>query len=263
MNKKVLIALAALFVVALIGQFIFSIYSNLIDKSSYTDWISAFCNVVMAGATVGAVLIASNYLAQFTAQEGYKIAIELVNDVFPKHEGLKTVVPLCNTALTIINKVLEQESVSGKEKNILYNTFMDIDLISKEVDLFYEEVKQLLFKIKTYGLHPSSEREYYFDNFIVNVELANLHLKQFVDELKLINKSVDEFYMSRNNGVTRENGVNFYYCDIAMDKIRDELLTSTLNELNASIEQMSSSHKNFIGKDNIITELFKVKRLLF
>lgn len=37
MNKKVLIALAALFVVALIGQFMFSIYSNLIDKSSYTD----------------------------------------------------------------------------------------------------------------------------------------------------------------------------------------------------------------------------------
>ncbi|OVZ86742.1 hypothetical protein CBW54_11400, partial [Yersinia kristensenii] len=214
-------------------------------------------------SAVGAVLIARNYLAQFTAQEGYKIAIELVNDVFPKHEGLKTVVPLCNTALTIINKVLEQESVSGKEKNILYNTFMDIELISKEVNLFYEEVNKLHFKIKTYGLHPSSERGYYFDNFIVNVELANLHLKQFVDELKLINKSVDEFYMSRNNGVTRENSVNFYYRDIAIDKIRDELLTSTLNELNVSIEEMSSSHKNFIGKDNIITELFKVKGLLF
>jgi hypothetical protein len=34
----------------------------------------------MAGATVAAVLTARNYLAQFTAQEGFKIAIALVND---------------------------------------------------------------------------------------------------------------------------------------------------------------------------------------
>ena len=70
--------------VVLFSGFFYSVYTNTIDKSSYTDWISAFCNVVIAGATVGAVITARNYLAQFTAQEGYKLAIKLVNEDFPK-----------------------------------------------------------------------------------------------------------------------------------------------------------------------------------
>lgn len=84
LNKKVIIGLAVFFMLALVGNFFYSIYAKMIDKSSYTDWISAFCNVVMAGATVAAVLTARNYLAQFTAQEGYKLAIHLVNNDFPQ-----------------------------------------------------------------------------------------------------------------------------------------------------------------------------------
>ncbi|HHH2235386.1 TPA: hypothetical protein ACPY5O_004200, partial [Yersinia enterocolitica] len=108
MNKKVLIALAALFVVALIGQFMFSIYSNLIDKSSYTDWISAFCNIIMTGATVVAVVEAKKYLQKSLSQDGYKIALSLLNDKL-----LKT------TLLAgVINKILFLQSYIQNYRNI-------------------------------------------------------------------------------------------------------------------------------------------------
>ncbi|EKD5160980.1 hypothetical protein OR235_004572, partial [Enterobacter cloacae] len=80
-----------LFVLVLFINFFLAIYHNQIDKSSYTDWIAAFCNLIMAGATVSAVITARNYLAQFTAQEGYKIAISLVNDDLLKIKEYKSV----------------------------------------------------------------------------------------------------------------------------------------------------------------------------
>ena len=83
-NKKIFIVLATVFMVAMIGNLFFSICTNNIDKSSYTDWISAFCNVAMAGSTVVAVLTVRNYSAQFTAQKGYKSAVNLVNNEFPQ-----------------------------------------------------------------------------------------------------------------------------------------------------------------------------------
>ncbi|HDL7478351.1 TPA: hypothetical protein PXN76_000446 [Yersinia enterocolitica] len=263
MKKKGLIALSIVMFAVLVGQFIYTIYNNTFEPSSYTDWISAFCNIIMAGATVVAVLVAKNYVAQFTAQEGYKIAIELVNDVFPKHEGLKKVVPLCNTALTIVNKVLEQESVSGKEMFTLKSILSECSSMSENANSVYIEVSKLLFKTKTYGLYPSHEREYYFYNFINNVEIANFELKELVNELKSIIKNTDEFNMCRHNGVARKDGVNFYDRDIVMDNIKGNSLSSLLGRFNATVKQMSSSHKDFIGKDNTITELFKVKGLLF
>ncbi len=100
-------------------------------------------------------------------------------------------------------------------------------------------------------------------NFINNVEIANFELKELVNELKSIIKNTDEFNMCRHNGVARKDGVNFYDRDIAMDNIKGNSLSSLLGRFNATVKQMSSSHKNFIGKDNTITELFKVKGLLF
>ncbi|WP_338629058.1 hypothetical protein [Yersinia intermedia] len=78
--KTLLVFIAFVFIVSLFVQFMLSIRMNLLEKSSYTDWISAFCNVVMVGTAIVAVVEATKYLQKSLSQDGYKIALSLLND---------------------------------------------------------------------------------------------------------------------------------------------------------------------------------------
>ncbi len=252
------------FVAFSIGAVVVMLLDVYVTKGIDSSFVSACMDVVMAGAAVGAVLIARNYLAQFTAQEGYKIAIELVNDVFPKHEGLKTVVPLCNTALTIINKVIEQESISGKEIFTLKSILSKCSSMSEDANSVYKEVSKLLFKTKTYGLYPSNDREYYFYNFINTIDLVSSQLKILAKELDVVKDNIEVFNRFKNQSeVIIIDDMNHDDDAFALNKIKDNLFSRRLDEVDATIKQMFNSHKRFIGKDNTITELFKVKGLLF
>lgn len=179
MNKKVLITFAALFVVALIGQFMFSIYSNLIDKSSYTDWISAFCNVVMAGATVGAVLIARNYLAQFTAQEGYKIAIDLVNNHLLSIKKLKSV----ETDYFKLHDYITSNPIFLPKKSHLSNMKTMIDNVTTQYGIlqqYINKIDKILLQLKTYGIRVSIQKDECFTEIREYLDKANIECNDLI-----------------------------------------------------------------------------------
>lgn len=262
--RQVFIYTTSPFVTFSAGAVVVMLLDVYITKGMDSSFVSACMDVVMAGAAVGAVLIARNYLAQFTAQEGYKIAIELVNDVFPKHERLKTVVPRCNTALTIVNKVIEHESSSEKEVSILKSILSECNRMSEDANSVYREINKLLFKTKTYGLYPSNERDYYFYNFINTVGLVSSELKELANDLGVVYENIEVCRKSKNQAVViTTHDASFDNNALALDRIKNNFLSLRVDEVNATFKQMSSSHDNFIGKDNTITELFKVKGLLF
>ncbi|UAN54648.1 hypothetical protein KGP26_29205 (plasmid) [Serratia sp. JSRIV002] len=47
--------------------------------SDFTNWIIALANITMAFAAIAAWRSARKYLATFFAQEGYRLAIEFIN----------------------------------------------------------------------------------------------------------------------------------------------------------------------------------------
>lgn len=182
LNKKIVFTLATVSMLAMISCLLFSIYTDNIDKSSYTDWISAFCNVVMAGATVAAVMTAKNYLAQFTAQEGYKEAIVLVNNIMPE------------IALGL-NSINQEYKKIGfffsdiKDTSYIYKDSLDRHLRSLEAST--NELSESLLKmhtylsnISTYGLILDAKRNKNVSITVAFIERNDKLLWEYIEKIK-------------------------------------------------------------------------------
>ena len=84
------------------------------------------------------------------------------------------------------------------------------------------------------------------------------------NELGVVYENIEVCRKSKNQAVViTTHDASFDNNALALDRIKNNLLSLRVDEVNATFKQMSSSHDNFIGKDNTITELFKVKGLLF
>ncbi|EKN3461727.1 hypothetical protein ACQIBV_004724 [Yersinia enterocolitica] len=272
MNKKVLIALAALFVVALIGQFMFSIYSNLIDKSSYTDWISAFCNIIMTGATVVAVVEAKKYLQKSLSQDGYKIALSLLNDKL-----LKT------TLLAgVINKILFLQSyiqnyrniddffegdgkfeISNQERNILIKMFdskMELDKIfHQNIFNINQEIQLDIFRMKNtgtdfnnneYGVFLKSHFEHFgliTRKFDMAMNELRGHLGFYCDDNfdYMINSGKQDYYYDTSKISAPVNGEKYRaHLDEIYNKF-DELV-DLINQSRSNFNKIAANNKTII-----------------
>lgn len=227
--------------------FFYSVYTNTIDKSSYTDWISAFCNVVIAGATVGAVITARNYLAQFTAQEGYKIAISLFNDNLLLLVKQDHVIHDYEKLYTRI--------ISFDNKRTTYHMPKELDLLIKELKLSfgelernYHEMIDKKLKLNTYGLDVNSVRRSYYQNMADN-------LSMFIEECKDLERNATEFVDILEN-------LNYQYSGGYTFKLSDYN-----NNYDLSTEGMARDYWNhviynlneFRKDDSSVTKLFKLK----
>ncbi|EON3359634.1 TPA: hypothetical protein ACHJX8_004358 [Yersinia enterocolitica] len=177
--KTLLVFIAFVFIVSLFGQFMLSIRMNLLEKSSYTDWISAFCNVVMAGTAIVALMAAKNYLTE----EGRKIALSLLNDKLPKTTylpDLQKEIGILKANLAnyyFIDNFFKNDSNSNleaQEKRILVKLSKSAeivdDILNKNILILNREIKFDIFRIKnTGGSYVRTEEvnfiEQHFDNF--------------------------------------------------------------------------------------------------
>ncbi|HDL7947584.1 TPA: hypothetical protein PXP80_000391 [Yersinia enterocolitica] len=188
MNRKVLIALAALFVVALIGQFMFSIYSNLIDKSSYTDWISAFCNVVMASAALGAYIFAKDYFFDMAKQDGYKLSIKINTEILPaleKSQNLSVFILLDDTTSRYIEGragVFADDDTETVDDELLRTLEQITKNISNGVKAIHE-LKSAVDELEVYGWHIRYEKKKILDDLIQACEFNLSHFRNIKNVL--------------------------------------------------------------------------------
>lgn len=255
-QKRWMVALISILVLILFGNFFYSIYAKMIDKSSYTDWISAFCNVVMAGATVGAVITARNYLAQFTAQEGYKIAIHLVNNDFPQlRDNLKATL----NGFEQIKKVLDESKVIG---SINLDTAQQLTSLlcdpTEELTRLSDTIIRSISSIETYGLKMSKERH---DNYlIINQYILSNYLSffEYSEDLRKCFDSIitDDFSWEGNNKlVVKPRG---YY--ELIDKTQQDYIY-VVEKTNSKIKEAKNAIEAFdkmVAKPRHITNIFKV-----
>ncbi|BBV79284.1 TPA: hypothetical protein R8G53_005590 [Citrobacter braakii] len=65
---------------ACLSVLVFILFYQVKNTGSAADWIASLANASMAVTAVLAFKVARSWLPQLTTQEGYKLAIELVND---------------------------------------------------------------------------------------------------------------------------------------------------------------------------------------
>lgn len=193
LNKKVIIGLAVFFMLALFGNLFYSIYAKMIDKSSYTDWISAFCNVVMAGATVAAVLTARNYLAQFTAQEGFKIAIALVND---KMLSLVKHVNVINDYSCLHDKIFDFEGKVIEKAMITEITDLRVMLVRSYYPLknLYQNIVEDKRKLDTYGIDVHENKREHYNSMMDNLSTFLRECDDLIEKSTTIAKTSTYLY---------------------------------------------------------------------
>jgi hypothetical protein len=228
----------------------------MIDKSSYTDWISAFCNVVMAGATVGAVITARNYLAQFTAQEGYKIAIHLVNNDFPQ---LRDNLEVTLNGFEQIKKVLDESKVIG---SINLDTAQQLTSLlcdpTEALTRLSDTIIRSISSIETYGLKMSKERH---DNYlIINQYILSNYLSffEYSEDLRncFDNIITDDFSWEGNNKLVVKP--RDYY--ELIDKTQQDYI-DVVEKTNSKIKEAKNAIEAFdkmVAKPRHITNIFKV-----
>ncbi|EKY3999719.1 hypothetical protein ACOY7H_23805 [Enterobacter roggenkampii] len=256
LNKKVIIGLAVFFMLALVGNFFYSIYAKMIDKSSYTDWISAFCNVVMAGATVAAVLTARNYLAQFTAQEGYKLAIHLVNNDFPQlGDNLKAIL----NGFEQIKKVLDESKVIG---SINPDTAPQLTSLlcnpTEKLTKLSDTIIRSISSIETYGLKMNKERD--DSHLIISQYILSNHLSffEYSEDLRACFDNIinGDFSWEENNKLV-VNTRDYYEL---IDKTQQDYV-DVVEKTNSKIKEAKNAIAAFdkmVAKPRHITNIFKV-----
>ncbi|WET13532.1 hypothetical protein P2W49_12535 [Yersinia intermedia] len=241
MKKKGLIALSIVMFAVLVGQFIYTIYNNAFEPSSYTDWISAFCNIIMAGATVVAVLAAKNYLAQFTAQEGYKKAIEFKN--ISLHEFVK---------LFLINKNIGtiQKNITKLHDGKLINTnrINDILLAITEItasrdNIFKAELKlkKELADIGSYGVILTRDK-FNQINMIwdFNDELFTILSTLACQVDNVLRDYYIDYYQYDGDRVLRDNAVEI------LKELNDPFIVEALKQAEKSARQIAVISKGLI-----------------
>lgn len=254
-QRNFVLIVFALLLILMLATFFYSIYEKMIDKSSYTDWISAFCNVVMAGATVAAVLTARNYLAQFTAQEGYKLAINLVNNDFPQlRDNLKATL----NGFEQIKKVLDESKVIGSiNSGTAQQLTSPLSNSTEKLARLSDTIIKNISSIETYGLKMNKERD---DNYlIISQYIQNNYLSYFEysEDLRrcFYNIIEGDFSWGENNTVVE---VRDYYEPI--DKTRQDYIYA-VEKTNSKIKEAKDAIDAFdkmVAKPRHITNIFKV-----
>ncbi|EPY7021359.1 TPA: hypothetical protein RU388_005031 [Klebsiella pneumoniae] len=245
------------FICVLFVNLLLAIYFNQIDRSSYTDWISAFCNIVMAGATVSAVIAARNYLAQFTAQEGYKIAISLVNDDLLKIKDFISLLISYNE----LHKIIDDNShfVPRQKQLGLLKPYIS-DLYDKNIafDKYVNELKTKVKKLHTYGLEISSSKRDFFDSIIISCDEILKEVKDLLVKAQNIARLIEEQYKEnkRDNYDYDNRGRGVYF---TLNRFKT-FIPHVLENINDEWKTLMDNYELFFSNDNSITDIFKVKK---
>lgn len=220
-------------------------------KGIDASFVSAVMDSIMAGTAILAVLAAKNYLAQFTAQEGYKIAIELVNEnIIPitKHAGV------IDDYKKLYNKIQE---LNGQEVDrVMPNELLAFsEALNKsciELDRLYQSMIDKKHKLATYGIDVSKSYALFY------IEITN-NVLMIIGECNSLRNNTDvviDSILSLNRG-SYKLPTRF---TLDLSNCVFEHPIPEVEKVMGYWSRLIKNHNLFINDGRSVTELFKVKR---
>lgn len=224
---------------------------DLIRTGIAADWIASIANAVMAITAVFAFFVARSWLPQLTTQEGYKMAIRLVNeDVLSLGEDnlLKHNVHVAINKFTGLKE--REQMVTGEM------VLSELKDIYERADSQVRSIQTQMKKMATYGLAPAPARQAEFDAMMQALKaFASLAKSQWVLLMALTRGDFSEPKFGDLLEIDDYGLIN----TMAAGTAWTELSKDNLQELDTAWMRMTESQKAFLGTDSQIGKLFTVR----
>lgn len=176
--KLCLIALTALLVVVVLPTFN---KDHVMDFGTTSDIVSALCNVAMAGAAIGAYLLARDYFTDMVKKDGYDITKRINLELLPKLEKTLNLSAINILDIEVPSYINGGLGVWDDEVSTL-NTSLKRDLDSL-IEKYREnlkvttELRELKKNLEIYGWRMNKNKEIEIDKLLdMNTELF-IHIR--------------------------------------------------------------------------------------
>lgn len=146
------------FVLFLIVLLMLIIFNGTAKTSDVSNWIIAFANIAMAAAAVVAWRGARRFLSEFFAQEGYRLAIEFVNENVI-HLGINNEFILrAQKALAVCSELNGKRHSEQDNKRFAYAVSQLEALLISHND-WLNNMRSLSFRMETYGIYAAENKK--------------------------------------------------------------------------------------------------------
>ena len=232
------------------GGVVWMLLDVYVTKGIDSSFVSAVMDTIMAGTAILAVLAAKNYLAQFTAQEGFKIAISLVNDEMMTLDRHYVVL---DNYLKLYDQIhdFDRKTISRDMGPTLTELQKKLTSSSVELNALYNRMLEKKRKLDTYGIVIQNSKTQFYIDMISNLSMFLVKCKILETKTIDMRKSIEFLYKDGLNKISKHSfHLNRY-------KFEDEVANSIdTNQLWLSIINNNTKFREIGGRS--ITKLFKV-----
>lgn len=228
------------------------LFCQVAETGSAADWVASVANAMMAITAVFAFIVARSWLPQLTTQEGYKLAIRLVNeDVL----ALDETNPFRQNVHTVVK---EFRLLRYREQHLTGEKTLDrLQAEYQGTENKVRAVMKLLKQMETYGLKPAPDRRPAFETMLKSLnQCASLVQAQWLllsvqNRGGLSSSTINDLVLADTYGlITRwDQGESWEILSDEMLQNLDEAWTSVTN-----------NQRTFLGTDSQIGKLFEVKK---
>ncbi|KLR21070.1 hypothetical protein ABR28_15590 [Enterobacter hormaechei subsp. hoffmannii] len=150
--------LRTVFVLFLVALILLIVFNGTAKTSDVSNWIIAFANIAMAAAAVGAWRAARKFLSEFFAQEGYRLAIALINENVI-HLGIANEYTLRAQKAIVVCRQLHGEAHTD-DKLILFRQRLDeLITLHGHHSTWLRNSRSLSFRMETYGIYAAEGKK--------------------------------------------------------------------------------------------------------
>lgn len=228
------------------------LFCQVAETGSAADWIASVANVAMAITAVLAFIVARSWLPQLTTQEGYKLAIRLVNeDVLALDETNRFRQNVHDVVAEFLS-LSDRERLTRGEK-ILAGLLVEYEHTESKVSA----VRKLLKQMETYGLKPAPDRRLAFETM----------LKALNQCAGLVNAQWLLLTVQCRGGPSSEKINDQVLADtyglitrLDQGESWEKLCSEIEQELDEAWMSVTDNQQAFLGTDSQIGKLFKVKK---
>jgi len=174
------------------------IFNGTTKTSDVSNWIIAFANIAMAAAAVGAWRAARKFLSEFFAQEGYRLAIALINENVI-HLGLDNEFTVCVSKAIMICERLDGREHTESNNVDLGDALNKLKTLHEYHNTWLRNCRSLSFRMETYGIYAAEDKKEALTGMILALDSMVRHGKELISLLAEDFNHYDQKVKTRSN----------------------------------------------------------------
>ncbi|POU03931.1 hypothetical protein C3369_00780 [Escherichia sp. ESNIH1] len=239
---------ACLFVLAVV------LFCQVAETGSAADWVASVANAIMAITAVFAFIVARSWLPQLTTQEGYKLAIQLVNDHYIWLGPQNSLLREAGLPMAYIRHF--QDGKTMADSTVTYENIMaSLDESLLEHKKRRDTMDKIRFRLGTYGLyetHSVRARFEALDGAYLRACDAAATLRAILSEMNERLKVFPNYRPGSGMGYNQPvDDMLLYFLEYA---------EKTYETLEKEFKRMVQTHKVLFDARPTIGTLFEVKK---